>query len=152
MKKLILTGMILAASVLYGTENKGSYIIKSEGFRNEKGSAIVSLYRKGDDLKKSGFVNIKGEIKGGQCQFDIKNINYGKYAVKIIHDENSNGKFDMGVFGTEGVGVSKNIKIKKPPKYEEVEIELNEKNKSIFIKIQYPTIFDFISGGLKHGE
>lgn len=152
MKKMVIAGLMVAGIIaMYGEDVKGNIKVKGEGFRKDKGEAFIVLHKEGDDFRKDTNI-IKGVIKDGICEFDLKNIEYGEYAIKVVHDENKNGKMDMGIFGTEGIGVSKNVKLAGPPKYDEIKVVIDGSKKVMNIKMQYPTVMDFVAKGMKHGD
>ncbi len=67
------------------------------------------------------------------------NLPKGKYAINIIHDENSNGKIDMGYFlPKEGIGFSnfKKLNIANRPSFSKASFELKS-DISIDVKTIY---------------
>lgn len=52
----------------------------------------------------------------------------GTYAVKVMHDENDNGKLDLGAYGipAEGYGFSNNPQVMREATFEEAAFEVGE--------------------------
>jgi len=149
MKKAIII-FALMQTFLSAADN--SVKVSVNGFKNNSGSAIVSLYRPGMDLKKEGFISKKALIANGSCSFVIEGISDGDYAVKVIHDANANGKMDIGLDGLEGVGVSRNRRLKGHPKFDEISVHVDESSRTVGITMQYISLGDIIAGGMHHGK
>ncbi len=68
-------------------------------------------------------------VSGSKMEVTIPGIPEGEYAVKIIHDENSNGKLDTNFLGIprEGFGFSNNAKPGMgPPAFEKSKFYVKE--------------------------
>lgn len=64
----------------------------------------------------------------------------GKYAIALLHDENSNGKADrvLGMMPKEGFGFSRDAKVQMgPPKFDDAVFEYGGEAKSMTIKMRY---------------
>ena len=110
-------------------------------FKNEKG--IYTLNLEISNLKNNeGFIafelldinNIRiaasSEIKIANFKSTVKidSLKTGKYVVQYFHDENKNGKLDMGLFGIpkESYGNSKNVLgFMGPPKFKDMIFDLS---------------------------
>jgi uncharacterized protein (DUF2141 family) len=117
--------------------------IEVNKFRSNKGEVIFLLYdREGsfpDKELKSYYKIIIGKITNNFSDVTFTQIPKGKYAVKIIHDENMNGKIDKGFFlPVEGIGFSnyQSIGLTNIPSFNGASFDLNE-NKTIVIKMIY---------------
>ncbi len=149
MKKAIIT-LVLMQTFLFATEN--SVRVSVTGFRNDSGTAIVYFYRPGMELAGEGFVSKQAVIVNGSCTFEIQGIPDGDYAVRVLHDANSNGKMDVGLSGLEGVGVSRNKRLKGHPKFDEIRVHIDKDKRAIGIMMQYISLGDIIAGGMHHGK
>lgn len=111
MKKTMLTflGVIVAvAASMAGDSN--TLTVKIKNLKNTDGKLQVSLFS-----SEANWLS-EGEGEAQIIQFDDKaevlvsfdNVSAGTYAVSVIHDENSNGDLDAGLFGipTEDYGFS----------------------------------------------
>jgi uncharacterized protein (DUF2141 family) len=133
MKKIITFLFFLTLFPLWGA---GGYTLKVTvtGFDNNKGKAYIGLY----DTKEKMLKGLVETIVNQQVTVNFNDLPEGKYAVKVYHDENGNGKLDTGMFGIpkEGWGVSNNVKVvMSAPKIEEMLFDLNG-NKSINIELK----------------
>ncbi len=73
-------------------------------------------------------------------KIEFENLNYGQYAIAILHDEDSNDEMKTGIFGIpkEGYGISNNVKGRfGPPSFNDAKINLKESRMVITIKINY---------------
>lgn len=86
---------------------------KMSKFRNDKGNALVALFKKGQgfpgEYRKSSKWG-KATIKGKKASYKFKDVPPGVYAIAVLHDENKNGKMETNFLGIpkEGWGASRN--------------------------------------------
>ena len=127
------------------TNNKGTIIVKVIGLRNNKGKVGVALYNtKSSFPKRSGaFKKAAAAPSKGVGTVYFKNMQYGTYAVGVLHDENKNNRLDKSVIGipNEGVGVSNNPSLRGRPTWKQACFTLDSETKTIVIKIKYIKIF-----------
>ena len=92
--------------------NKSTLTIRSDGFNNDDGTAMVLLFRKGDKIPGSPFKTLSVEIRDHKANFEIPGLPYNDYAVILLHDGNNNGKIDhlLGL-PNEQLGYSNNWKL-----------------------------------------
>lgn len=78
--------------------------IKIINLKNDNGLISLELL----DANNQSVKSAKENIKEKKCTILIDNLVDGKYAIRFIHDENSNGKLDTNWMGipTEGYGFS----------------------------------------------
>ena len=125
------------------TANKGLLTVKLIGFRSDKGQVCVSLFNtvKGFPGKYDQAYKIaRSPIKGKQATLEFTDLSYGIYAVRVLHDENSNNKMDTNFIGIpkEGFSVSNNPKgLMGPSTFDDAKFELNSASKFIEINIKY---------------
>lgn len=62
----------------------------------------------------------------------------GTYALRLLHDENDNGKLDSNFLGwpTEGYGFSNNPRLVRPAKFQEARFELLSSDSTISIVLR----------------
>jgi uncharacterized protein (DUF2141 family) len=81
--------------------------ITATNFENEKGQAVVNLFREQDDVPRKPFKTIKASIKDGVGKLVVDNLPNGSYAVIVYHDENDNNTLDHRLgFPNEPMGFS----------------------------------------------
>jgi uncharacterized protein (DUF2141 family) len=128
---------------LSAQEIRGNIEVKITGFRNSSGKAGVTLFssEKGFPMKgELACEKLFADIEQSSCAVVLSNIPYGKYAVSVFHDENSNGKLDTNMIGMprEGVGASNNAKGKfGPPKFKDASFTLDSHKKQLSITMEY---------------
>ena len=137
--------MLIFSAVTFKEATAGDSItvfVEVEGFRNENGFCRLLLYENAKgfpDSPEDAKLMISRKIDGKTLDIIFKIIP-GRYALVVLHDENSNKKMDKTWYGKpkEGFGTSNNPKIKfSPPEFEESSIDINNKDNYIKIKIQY---------------
>lgn len=62
----------------------------------------------------------------------------GQYALRLMHDENSNGKLDSNFVGmpTEGYGFSNNPRVMRPATFDEAKFELGADGTAVTIELR----------------
>lgn len=79
---------------------------------NKAGTLHVALYNNAEhyDAGKNAVAVQKLEVTSNQVQLQFAGLEAGQYAIKIMHDENNNGKLDRNMLGipSEGYGFSNN--------------------------------------------
>lgn len=102
--------LLLTVAIKAGAQNK--IVVQVTNFENNNGVCLIALFDnanaftgKGEPLKK---LIINPTNKKAVGVFD--NVPEGTYAVSVIHDANTNNKFDTNFIGipTEGYGASQN--------------------------------------------
>lgn len=120
-----------------------SLTVKVDNLRNTKGDVLFALYNKKGSIPDEKFKNyfrmIRGEISGDSAEVVFRNLPAGRYAVSILHDEDSNGKIKKGfLLPKEGVGFScyHTINLSNRPSFKKASFAL-QKNLTVTVKIIY---------------
>jgi len=116
--------------------------VKVIGLRNSNGSCRLLLFEseKGFPDSPDGAVAARSGTIHGQAASVTFTVRPGRYAVAILHDENTNGIMDKTWYGKpkEGFGVSNNPRIGSgPPGFEESAVLLDEQNNNLTITVNY---------------
>lgn len=104
--------IIFLFSSFQNTEtNQFTLTVKVTDLRNSDGVVQFALYNKEGSLPDEHYQKhyrmLTAKIVNGTSQITFENLAAGKYAVNILHDENSNAEIDKGfVLPKEGVGFS----------------------------------------------
>lgn len=121
-----------------------SLTVSVSGFRNQKGQAIVALFRSKETwLKNDRALRSRTlRITGPSLTVVFDSLEAGTYAASAFHDENANGKLDMHYFPipgpSEGAGVSNNArKALGPPSWDDAKFTLSDSPKAIEFSIRY---------------
>ena len=145
MRKINLATLLLYLFTLSGksfAQDSLSVNVTVEGFQNSKGICRLLLFENEEgfpDLRQFAILMSNQGIQNKTAEFNLK-IKPGKYAVAVLHDENSNGKMDKNWLGipSEGFGASNNPKIGfGPPEFDESAINLDKNNAKVKIKLNY---------------
>ena len=108
MKYLSISFLFMALTAFKQQPN-GTLTINTSNYNNDKGKAVLFLFRKDDKIPNNPFKTIITEIKDKKAVFEIQNLAFDDYAIILLHDENNNGKIDHS-FGlpSEQLGYSNN--------------------------------------------
>lgn len=120
-----------------------SLTVKVENLQNSKGVVQYALYNKDGSIPDEDYKNYyqleRAKNANAKSEITFKNLPKGNYAVNILHDENSNGKIDKGLFlPKEGIGFSNysSIGLTNRPNFKKASFELEE-DKTISVKVIY---------------
>ncbi len=96
-------------------EQTTTLVLKATHFRSEKGDAKVALWRTPDGFPEDASKAVRRasfSIVGKEGTVTLEGLAPGPWALAIFHDENGNGKIDLGAFGIprEGLAVSRDAK------------------------------------------
>lgn len=136
MKNTILGIAVLVTSAIAAQNHKIE--IEINGFKNDKGTAIIGLYNTKESFMQKGLKLAKTIVKNKKTFAVFENMPKGIYAVSMFHDENANGKIDSNFVGIpkEGYGTSNDAKgFMGPPKYEDATFDLTS-DKKLVINVQ----------------
>jgi len=145
MAKSILLALILLLTTASGESSANDSIsvyVTIEGFKNEEGICRLLLFEseKGfPDSHEYAELAFGGNIQGKKVEFSFR-VRPGKYAISILHDENSNKEMDKTWYGKpkEGFGVSNNPEVGfSQPDFEESAVNLDENNNYLVIRLNY---------------
>ena len=77
-------------------------------------------------------------VNAATASFTFKDLPAGRYAVKVINDENGNGKFDTNVVGMplEGYGFSNSPQVMRKPTFDEAAFDLPAAGAHISIQMR----------------
>jgi uncharacterized protein (DUF2141 family) len=122
---------------------RANLVVEISNIQNDKGQIGCSLFS-----KKEGFPSKaeKADAKmfvqprAGQATCVFQDVQPGKYAISVMHDEDKDGELETSVVGRpkEWWGVSNNVPAERfgPPKYEPATVNHDGKPKTIQIKLR----------------
>lgn len=132
---LALMGIFTIGSSMAQTTEQELYSLRveAENFRNSQGVAQFALYNEDgtipDEKLKRYFKKEVGKIVNGKSYVTFKNIPKGRYAVTVLHDENSNEEIDKTFFyPKEGFGLTnfQKISLSNRPNFSKASFVLSE--------------------------
>lgn len=125
-----------------GTEEpKGTLCLQVHGLKKIEGNIGILVFNREGGFpmtKEHAVLNKKVKVNALTLEIDLEDLPYGKYAIAIVHDINSNKVFDKNFLGipTEPFGFSNNKSIFRGlPDFQEASIELNQKRIEAKIKL-----------------
>jgi uncharacterized protein (DUF2141 family) len=119
---------------------RGTLSIKISGFENDKGECWFALDNSKDvyESKDSVFIGKILPIINRGVYLKIDSLEYGYYAIKVFHDENSNGELDLNFLGipTENYGYSNNVSAWfGQPDWEKAKFFFNQREMTLEISV-----------------
>jgi uncharacterized protein (DUF2141 family) len=120
--------------------DKGTIIIRITGFSNDTGECWFALDNAKEvyESEDSVFIGKILPIINSEVILKIDSLKYGNYAIKVFHDENSNGELDSNFLGipTEEYGFSNNASSWfGPPNWEKAVFLFNHDEMTIEISV-----------------
>jgi uncharacterized protein (DUF2141 family) len=121
----------------------GNLTVEIDGFKNQSGQVCLSLFTKAE-----GFPKQSEKAEETKCvqitqtplEVTFKDLQFGKYAIAVLHDANSDNKINSNFLGipNEGFGFSKNPELSMgAPKFNQAAFFLNSDSTNIQIKLRY---------------
>ena len=135
MNKLFAIILIIFSSI---NTTKSDLTIIIENISNNNGQLIVGIYNSEASFLKKPLIRKKVRIVNNRVELIIKDVEYGEYAISIVHDENNNNKIDFHFYGppSEKTAASNNAKSSfGPPKWEDAKFLINKDVTSVNIKM-----------------
>jgi len=140
--KSLCTLLFLLVIGVLQSQDKPKTMIQLEitGIKNNTGFIQVAVFKSDTDFDKDIFIKVIAVPASSEVQVSIPNLEVGKYAIAVYHDENKNQKLDKNFVGIpkEGYGFSNNAVGKLgPPKFSETSFSLDTNLKKLSIRMNY---------------
>lgn len=137
--KTIATRFIAIATFVCASAQAADLDVTITDIRVAQGDLMISVVDSAaawDDQAKPVAATLR-KASGKQEKFHFENLPAGVYAVKVMHDENGNGKLDANFMGmpTEGYGFSNNPQVMRKPSFEEARFDLGAGGGAITIRL-----------------
>jgi len=131
---LFTTSVLLISPVIHAAQ----LTITVENIQALKGKLYISIFSDAESYanETEAVRELEVAVDSSAHTIVVDDLFDGEYAIKIVHDENDNGKFDTNFMGIpkEGYGFSNNGGRFGPPKFEKAMFVLGD-NKHIHIKL-----------------
>ena len=112
-----------------------------EGIRNDSQPVRVLLFNTPDSFpdEEQSFKVQTTRATQGTAVVEFADLNPGPYAIMAYHDENEDNRLNrvLGMWPSEGYGLSLNPLIMGPPPFQEAAFELPAHGLSVTISLQY---------------
>jgi uncharacterized protein (DUF2141 family) len=120
-------------------------IIRVSGIETQRGgNLIIFIFGKDGYPKKHDKALHVQAVKADKAEMTFRfSLDLNEIAVKLLHDENEDGKVTknkFGIYPAEGLGFSKGQRVKTfgPPKFKKSKVTKDEYLKGLEIEIRYP--------------
>lgn len=129
------------------TTEQGNLTVHISGIRNDNGIIRIGLYNSEQayaDKSGAGLAALRRAplpIQNGEAVWQVGNLPYGTYAIKLFHDEDNSGKLKKNWVGRpkEGIGFSNNPQvINKAPTFDEVRFVIDQPQVNVHIDMINP--------------
>ena len=132
---------LLTIGVLQSQDKPKTMIqLEITGIKNSTGFIQIAVFKSDTDFDKDIFSYVIAVPASSEVQVSIPNLEVGRYAIAVYHDENKNQKLDKNFVGVpkEGYGFSNNAVGKLgPPKFSETSFSLDTQLKKLSIRMNY---------------
>lgn len=140
-----LTAAVGAAAAAFpwgALASRGVVTVIASGFVCDAGVARVALFRGAagfpEDFSRA-YKTAEVEVKGGEARVVFADVEYGNYAVVVLHDANRNGVRDRNFFRVpvEAIGVSGNAPATRTaPSYDDCVVSVYTTEERVEISMQ----------------
>jgi len=147
----LFTGLVLVTGCAAKSERtfaqkRGELSVVIDGFRNDEGEAIISLFMQKDgfpdDMEKA-WQSLEVDIESGCAQALFPDLPYGEYALSILHDEDGDKQMKSSWLGKprEGFGFSGQPDYNfGPPTFADSAFLLVAADREIMVRVKYDTM------------
>lgn len=115
---------LLLAGLLFGAAGASAQTLRVDlqGVAHAQGSLRLALYAAPETFRKAdkAFRTREQAAAAGTVSVVFEDLPPGRYALLAYHDENGDGQLNrrLGMFPTEGYGLSNNPEVMGPPTFE----------------------------------
>ncbi len=130
MKKMVLIwlGLSLLGTFISHAANAAELDVSVTEIEKAEGTIVMALFDSETAWKGDGgpVRSAKVEVSGDAVSVRFEDLPAGRYAIRLFHDANSNGKMDTNSFGLpkEGYGFSGKGGMFGPPKFKKAAFEV----------------------------
>lgn len=142
-RRLPMAGIFLAAllAAAPACAEPAKLVVRLTGIGDGGGQLRVSLYREPETFRKEDRALHVATLPAasGNAEVAFDGLEPGRYAVMAYHDANGDKHLNLrlGMFPTEGYGLSNNPKAIGPPKFADSAFDVAPPAKSVNISIYY---------------
>ena len=118
--------------------------IRVTNLRSAEGVVLACMTQSEKSFPKcrgvQGAKSARVEAHSGSLTLTFHDVEPGRYAIALLHDENGNGKADraMGMMPKEGFGFSRNAPVRMgPPSFEDAVFEMSDEDRALTIRMRY---------------
>lgn len=135
----IVPALLLCCSPLVCQAELPSIKLTVTGADPATGTIEATLFNSAQDFLMEAYLQESGEVsEDGTFEAEFAGLEEGEYAIVVVHDANSNGVFDAGLFGFggESVGYSNDASSwLGRPSFDDAKITVNEEGQTVQISL-----------------
>ena len=124
------TGLSLLALLLARPATAADLTVTITNINGPGGEVRWAVFDSAEDYQADAnpVLSARSRVDGDRLRFTVHDLPDGRYAVKLYHDANANGKLDSNRLGipTEGYGFSNNAGRFGPPPFEKAAVALKD--------------------------
>jgi uncharacterized protein (DUF2141 family) len=140
LRRALVPSLLLLALIPWpsAAATTGEIRVKVVGLQSDQGEVRFGLYNRKEGFATKAAVVAKGAhpIKNGQCEFVIKDVPHGTYALIVGHDVNKDGKINENPFSDELKGISNySGKILWFPDFDKARFRLDREQVTVEIRV-----------------
>lgn len=135
-----LTAFIVLLFCAFPARSQHEIVVIVEGLKNSKGTVMVGLFDNDDDFLERPVRGEVAAINSRAATVVFRGLRPGRYALSVIHDENSNGKLDRNALGIpkEGFAFGNNaMGLFGPPSFEKASVIFDNRAIRQTLKMRY---------------
>lgn len=138
--KAICKGLIVSALITCSAAHAADLTVNLSNIDNTRGTLHIGVADSQQAWEgKSDFAAAASrKPSGSEEAVSFTDLAPGIYAIKVMHDENGNGRLDVGPSGVpvEGYGFSNNPQVMREATFEEAAFEVGENGAEISIRMR----------------
>lgn len=143
--KIFFIGLCVCRLMMYAQAHTVDLKVVATGLKNDNGVVVMTLCRSKEEYRsknaaQDAYRYISTGISKGRAEYVFRDIEPGRYGVKLFHDANANGEIDTNFLGIpkEGYGFSNNAKgFMGPPGFKKLIVEVVAGAPAVEIKMKY---------------
>lgn len=124
------TGLLLLALLLARAATAADLTVTITNISGPGGEVRWAVFDSAEDYKADAnpVLAARSRVDGDRLKVTVHDLPDGRYAIKLYHDANGNGKLDSNRLGipTEGYGFSNNAGRFGPPPFEKAAVALED--------------------------
>ncbi len=136
-----LPGALLLSLCLPLLAQAASLTVELSPVKDASGTIRVGLYQDPKTFRKEAqaLTVLQVPAQAGKVQVQFPELAPGRYAIMAYHDENGDGQLNrrLGMFPTEGYGLSNNPKVMGPPSFDDSAFEVPAAGTTLTIEMRY---------------
>lgn len=145
MKLFFISISAVVVCLLYSfTPPKGSLVVEVTGLRNTNGEILIAVFNQPEGFPEDESRFFRADtirnLSGVLARTEFRDMEFGEYAITLMHDENVDGGMEYNLIGIpqEGFGFSTNYRPKlRAPRFNEASFKFKKDGQVVSIEMIY---------------